>query len=552
MAQRPTKPERAETKATRVDPDDMSISETREKVCDSTSETLGPGSMVDHYEILERIGDGGMGAVFLAVDVRLKRKVALKVVRPEMLGSPKAVESFLYEARTTARFNHPNIVTVYGVGEHEGKPYLALEYVPGKTLRDHLRKARLPRERALKIAIAVAEALHEANEHGVQHRDLKPTNILLAKKGGTPKVLDFGLAKRTDEDAPPSSRGLFPGRRDYTWAGAGTPAYMAPEQWRMSPSTSATDVWALGAIMYEMFTGHRPFVADDVKEQEKLVCSAEPVPSASNKDNLPEALAEIIDRCLEKSPSDRPAAIEVAETLEEILEDISSKHVSLEMADTEPAVEGRSADRSLPSETPTTERRPLITSSAVAVVGGLIAAGLAGYSLSRPASAPATVTPTASPSPPVVTSTSAQPPTNTAPTGTTPKDTAPTDTAPTNSAPAVPPDGERSAAPPNHRTAPRPKAASKPLSGAEWKAAAQARASGLAAQCQQSCPWVNHFPRHAYTVVIDASGAVIDLTKLGPQNDTSVCCAQLLGAAKFPPHDAAGPLKLPVTVTRPK
>ena len=213
-----------------------------------TTRLFEAGELVDHFEVVELLGEGGMGAVYLAVDTKLGRRVALKVVQRSHLGSAKAVESFLYEARTTARFNHPHIVTVYAVGEHRGSPYVALEYLEGQTLQEILREGRLTLEPALRIGLAVAEALVEAHAHDVLHRDLKPANIVIPRDGRV-RVLDFGLAKRLDGEAPPSTRFLGFGPREYTWAGAGTPAYMAPEQWRAEETTVATDVWAMGVLL---------------------------------------------------------------------------------------------------------------------------------------------------------------------------------------------------------------------------------------------------------------------------------------------------------------
>ncbi len=522
----------------------MVASETREKPAARTDDELVEGAMVDHFEVVSPLGHGGMGAVYLAIDVRLQRRVALKVVRPEMLGSDKARESFLYEARTTARFNHPNIVTVYAVGEHEGKPYLALEYVEGRSLREELRARRLPLIEALRVATAVADALHEANEHGVQHRDLKPANILLTKDG-TPKVLDFGLAKRTDEHTPPSSRGLFPGRRDYTWAGAGTPAYMAPEQWRMTPSTSATDVWALGAIMYEMFTGRRPLVGETAAEQAQLVCSLEPVPSVAEHGAVPDELAALVDACLAKRQEERPAAREVATRLRQVANTLSRSE-GLATADTLP-VEGRSgvSAASAGTASPPTRGdgqsgpRPLVSASAVAVFGGLVAAGLAGYALSQTTT---TVGPEPATSAAPSLSASAAPPLLSV-TATTPHPER-LDSAPTAVAPAPAPTTSTSATP----RAPIPVAPG-PVSEAAWPALAQSRIDGAASRCARSCVWVDGWTRFALTVTVASDGSVTDLGRT-VVNDTVVCCSQMLSATRVPAFEGA-PRTLHTTVVRP-
>ncbi len=194
---------------------------------------LVPGARVDGYQILGRLGRGGMGEVFLARDVKLGRKVALKVIRDlPGLESREARERFLFEARTTARFSHPHIVTVYGVGEHEGCPYLALEHLEGQSLAQRLEEERPSSRDALRVVLCVAEALAEAHRHGVLHRDLKPANIMIPRDGRA-RVLDFGLAKAVERPADAARAelveddgDLFRSRGDGL---RGSPPYMAPE-----------------------------------------------------------------------------------------------------------------------------------------------------------------------------------------------------------------------------------------------------------------------------------------------------------------------------------
>jgi hypothetical protein len=195
---------------------------------------LAAGSRVDHFQVMRLLGQGGMGEVYLARDTTLGRRVALKLLR-----APAARE-LLLEAQATARVSHPNIVSVYSTGEHEGQPYLALEYLEGQTLRaPPARRALRPSRRASASPRPWRTALAEAHRHGVLHRDLKPENILLASDG-RPRVFDFGLALA---DAGVS---------------VGTPAYMAPEQWQAQPLTPATDVWALGLVLHELVSGRHP------------------------------------------------------------------------------------------------------------------------------------------------------------------------------------------------------------------------------------------------------------------------------------------------------
>ncbi|MFH0903025.1 MAG: serine/threonine-protein kinase [Pseudomonadota bacterium] len=159
---------------------------------------LAEGTMVDELRVVRLVGRGGMGEVYLARDTKLGRKVALKLIRPRTLGSGDAVARFMREAQLTASFSHPNIVTVYRVGEHEGRPYLALEFLEGQNLRQRLQEERPGVREAVRIGLAIAQALAEAHRHRVLHRDLKPENVLLAKDGGV-RVLDLGLAKALED-----------------------------------------------------------------------------------------------------------------------------------------------------------------------------------------------------------------------------------------------------------------------------------------------------------------------------------------------------------------
>lgn len=302
--------------------DDVEVSMTRSALVSGgepvETRLFEAGELVDHFEVVELLGEGGMGAVYLAVDTKLGRRVALKVVQRSHLGSAKAVESFLYEARTTARFNHPHIVTVYAVGEHRGSPYVALEYLEGQTLQEILREGRLTLEPALRIGLAVAEALLEAHAHDVLHRDLKPANIVIPRDGRV-RVLDFGLAKRIEGEAPPSTRLVGFGPREYTWAGAGTPAYMAPEQWRAEETTVATDVWAMGVLLFELFAGRRPFDEPSLVDQEQVVCGDDEAPRLERFASVPPELSELVARCTSKAVEERPSVSTIVEALRRML-----------------------------------------------------------------------------------------------------------------------------------------------------------------------------------------------------------------------------------------
>ncbi len=305
------------------------VSGPEEPAASAASEGLTSGSVVDGYQILRRLGRGGMGEVFLARDVKLGRKVALKVIRdlPGM-GDTDARKRFLFEARTTARFSHPHIVTVYGVGEHDGCPYLALEYLEGQSLAQRLEEERPSPRDALRVALCVAEALAEAHRHGVLHRDLKPANIMIPRDGRA-RVLDFGLAKsllRPSGDGGAGGPGEPAGddlQDVFETRGAGlrgSPPYMAPEQWGGDSRqiTPAADVWALGVVLYQMTAGSLPFTAPDLPRLYEAIRSG-PAPAMEPVGGEDSEVGKLIGRCLRRDPGDRPEATEVVGTLEAML-----------------------------------------------------------------------------------------------------------------------------------------------------------------------------------------------------------------------------------------
>lgn len=259
-----------------------------------------------------------MGDVYLARDTQLGRRVALKLVRAAGLESESAHRQFMFEARATATFSHPNIVTIYAVGEHAGTPYVALEYLEGDTLKERMRLRPIRIQEALRIGAAIASALEEAHAHHLLHRDLKPANIMLPKDGRV-RVVDFGLASfagpgpssAIDPSDDLASRSSF---------GGGTPNYMAPEQWSEEDGSTATDIWALGVVLYETLTQHRPFVADSVEALGMLVAlQRTEAPPLDAHGSFPAPLIDIVRRCLRHDPSERPSAHEVAGVLNDLL-----------------------------------------------------------------------------------------------------------------------------------------------------------------------------------------------------------------------------------------
>jgi serine/threonine protein kinase/tetratricopeptide (TPR) repeat protein len=267
------------------------------------------GKLVSHYRILEKIGGGGMGVVYRAEDVRLARFVALKFLPDEFASDKKSVERFRREARAVSSLNHPNICTLYDIGEDAGRMFLAMELLEGQDLRRIIsEKGALPAQNLLRVATDVAEALEAAHEKGILHRDIKPANIFVTPRG-TAKILDFGLAKiggprrvATGLADPPSLEA--DPELSGSWA-LGTIAYMSPEQALGKPLDERTDLFSFGTVLYEMATGIVPFRGDTTGMLFLAVVQGSPVPALQLKTDLPEGLQHIIDRCLEKERENR-------------------------------------------------------------------------------------------------------------------------------------------------------------------------------------------------------------------------------------------------------
>jgi tetratricopeptide (TPR) repeat protein len=263
--------------------------------------------VVAGYEVLSKLGSGGMGVVYLARHVELQRLVALKMIRSPQLAGPRQLARFRGEAEALARIQHPNIIQIYEVGECEGQPFLALEYLPGGSLDRRLQGSPQPPRQAAQMIRALAGAVDAAHQAGVIHRDLKPGNVLLSSND-TPKVTDFGLAKRLDAGTGQTTTGDI----------LGTPPYMAPEQahGRKGAVGPWTDVYALGAILYEMLTGRPPFNGATVWETLEQMATLDPVPPSQLQVRVPRDLEVICLKCLAKEPARRYArAADLAEDL---------------------------------------------------------------------------------------------------------------------------------------------------------------------------------------------------------------------------------------------
>jgi serine/threonine-protein kinase len=285
----------------------------------TTSVTEGldlTGRTLDDFHVLRRLGQGGMGAVYLAEQVSLKRKVALKILRTELAVNPEALERFKKEAENVARATHANIVQVYAIGTADGLPYMALEYVEGRNLREYLAKKGPPElSVALRIMSQVAAALQRAAELGIVHRDIKPDNILLTRKGEV-KVADFGLS-RVLNGAQPALH------LTATGVTMGTPLYMSPEQVEGKPVDSRTDIYSFGVTCYHMLAGHPPFRGQNAFEVALQHVNAEPRPLAEARPDLPPSLCTVVHKMMAKGPDRR------YQTGRELLKDLAGLRLTM-------------------------------------------------------------------------------------------------------------------------------------------------------------------------------------------------------------------------------
>src|ERR1700675_2350200 len=266
-----------------------------------------PGRRLGPYEILSAIGAGGMGEVYRARDTRLDRIVAIKVLPTHLADRSALRERFEREARTIASLNHPHICTLHDIGHQDGTHFLVMEYLEGETLAQRLGKGPLPLDQVLQYAIEIADALDKAHRKGVTHRDLKPGNIMLTKSGT--KLLDFGLAKLKQEVAPTDVQlSQLPTASDpLTAHGAivGTLQYMAPEQLEGKEVDARTDIFAFGAVVYEMATGKRAFEGKSQASVIAKILETDPPLISSLQPMTPLSLDRVVRRCLAKEPDER-------------------------------------------------------------------------------------------------------------------------------------------------------------------------------------------------------------------------------------------------------
>jgi eukaryotic-like serine/threonine-protein kinase len=266
----------------------------------SATVSISAGTVIGQYRIVSEIGGGGMGVVYKAEDTKLGRLVALKFLPENLATDVQAMERFLREARAASALNHPNICTIYDIEEYAGRQFIAMEYLDGHTLRDHLLGRALEVDEITRLGIQIAEALAAAHSRRVVHRDIKPGNLAVTASGLV-KVLDFGLAKLIAAEAGDAATQTI--TAPYTVSG--TLPYMSPEQLRGREVDFRTDIYALGVVLYEMSTGRRPFTAEIMAQLIEDILHSPPTPPLELKRKLPTKLEEIILKCLEKDPEDR-------------------------------------------------------------------------------------------------------------------------------------------------------------------------------------------------------------------------------------------------------
>src|SRR5262245_9211218 len=290
------------------------------------------GQTLSHYQIQEKLGEGGMGVVYRALDTHLNRPVALKLLPADKVSNPERHKRFVQEARAASALNHPHIVTIYDIASENGNDFIAMEFIEGKTLDELQHRKALSLADTLKYSVQIADALAKAHAAGIVHRDLKPSNIMVTDDGRV-KVLDFGLAMLVEPDhfdGDASTRTLQDAAPQ-TDEGAivGTAAYMSPEQAEGKKLDGRSDIFSFGSVMYEMSTGRRAFQGETKLSTLSAILREEPKPASELAPAVPRDLEKIIQRCLRKDPERRYQSMkDVRIALEELKEESDSGHLT--------------------------------------------------------------------------------------------------------------------------------------------------------------------------------------------------------------------------------
>ena len=332
---------------------------------------LAANTEISHYRIVSKIGAGGMGAVYRAEDSRLDREVAIKVLPAEMSGDADRLQRFEREAKATSALNHPNILTVYDIGEHDGSPFIVAELLEGEELRQRLDDGPIQLRKVTEYALQIVSGLSAAHEKGIVHRDLKPENLFITTDDRV-KILDFGLAKLSQPETIPSGSEDAT-RKALTKPGVvmGTVGYMSPEQVRGQATDHRSDIFSFGLILYEMITGRRAFQEESMAETMSAIVKDEPPEITESNPNISPSLERIVRRCLEKKPERRfQSTADLAFALEAISPQSGASR-EFASADNSLAVAGK--------------KMPTWAFLAAAVAITSVIAGVAGWGLRRPA-----------------------------------------------------------------------------------------------------------------------------------------------------------------------
>src|SRR5271169_3404544 len=278
---------------------------------------------ISHFRIIEKLGAGGMGVVYKALDTHLDRPVALKFLPDNMVQDSEALERFRREAHAASALNHPGICTIYEIGEQDHRPFIAMEFIDGESLRQYIHGQPLPFARILDLGLQIADALDLAHTEGIIHRDIKPSNVFITKRGQV-KVLDFGLAKLVAKDlqslnSEDSSCKATQDSLSIVGIISGTPAYMSPEHVRGDDLDRRTDIFALGLLLYEMATGHQAFGGKTGGAIIEAILTRTPPSARAVNPHIPPQLEEIINKCLDKDRNLRyPTAAAVGSDLQQL------------------------------------------------------------------------------------------------------------------------------------------------------------------------------------------------------------------------------------------